>query len=148
MELPFSAEQKIELKRQHRQIKENSRQIKNNCDARGRMMIYGYLNLRYEGSQCRLSEEQIARTKEFINNNIVTKSKQIISFIHESFGVKYTVSGIKAFLHKNGLLLVGDKSKSFESFQNAIRNFFQNINSFREELKTFIGLKMHVVRRT
>jgi transposase len=36
----------------------------------------------------------------------------------------------------------------FESFENAIRNFFQNINSFREELKTFIGLKMHVVRRT
>ena len=36
----------------------------------------------------------------------------------------------------------------FESFQDAIRNFFQNIESFKEELKTFIGLKMHVVRRT
>jgi hypothetical protein len=37
MELPLSAEQKIELKRQHRQNKRTK--IKNNCDVRRR--IYG-----------------------------------------------------------------------------------------------------------
>ena len=103
MELPLSAEQKIELKRQHRQIKD-----KRTADRlkiivmldegftdtqicrllmldeetitswrkkfKESVSVGEFLNLRYEGSQSRLSEEQIARVKEFINNNIVTKS--------------------------------------------------------------------------
>jgi transposase len=76
----LSAEQKIELKRQHRQIKD----------------------------------------KRTADRNIVTKSKQIISFIHESFGVKYTASGIKAFLHKNGFSykqLIKFNSKTDEEAQ-------------------------------
>ena len=131
MELPLSAEQKIELKRQHREIKDKRTadrlKIIVMLDAgfsdteicrllmldeetvtkwrrkfKESVSIGEFLNLRYEGSKCRLNEEQIVRVKEFINNNIVTKSQQVILFIHENFGVEYTISGIKAFLHKNG----------------------------------------------
>ena len=159
MELPLSAEQKIELKRQHREIKDKRTadrlKIIVMLDAgfsdteicrllmldeetvtkwrkkfKESVSIGEFLNLRYEGSKCRLNEEQIVRVKEFINNNIVTKSQQVILFIHESFEVKYTISGIKAFLHKNGFSykqLIKFNSKSNEEAQLKFINEFENI---------------------
>ena len=159
MELPLSAEQKIELKRQHREIKDKRTadrlKIIVMLDAgfsdteicrllmldeetvtkwrkkfKESVSIGEFINLRYEGSKCRLNEEQIVRVKEFINNNIVTKSQQVILFIHESFEVKYTISGIKAFLHKNGFSykqLIKFNSKSNEEAQLKFINEFENI---------------------
>jgi transposase len=172
MELPLSAEQKIELKRQHRQIKD-----KRTADRlkiivmldegftdtqicrllmldeetitswrkkfKESVSVGEFLNLRYEGSQSRLSEEQIARVKEFINNNIVTKSKQIISFIHESFGVKYSASGIKAFLHKNGFSykqLIKFNSKSNEEAQLKFINEFENLSKSLDNTGSIVFL--------
>lgn len=159
MELPLSAEQKIELKRQHRQIKDKRTadrlKIIVMLDAgftdvqicrllmldeetvtswrkkfKESVSIGEFLNFRYEGYRGRLDEKQIALVKEFLSNNIVTKSKQVISFIQETFGVKYTASGIKAFLHNNGYSykqLIKFNSKSDEEAQIKFINEFENL---------------------
>lgn len=131
MELPLTEQNKIDLKNQHRQTKEkrNADRIKiitmldkgfseiqiseilmldeetvRNWYKKFTMSktIGEFLNYKYISYEGRMNEEQIAMVRQYIIDNIIIDSKQIISFIKDKFSVSYSSSGIKYFLHKQG----------------------------------------------
>lgn len=53
----------------------------------------------YEG---RLRSEQSVQVKNYVNENIITDSKQIIDYIKEQFGIAYSTSGIQYLLQSLG----------------------------------------------
>ena len=91
-----------------------------------------FMNLKYTKYNGRLTLEQIQIVKQYIIDNIIFDSKQIIEFIKDKFGISYTSSGIKYFLHSHGFSykqLIRFNSKTSVSAQE---NF---VTEFSELLK-------------
>jgi transposase len=131
MELPLTEQDKVELKRLHRQTKEkrHADRIKiitmldkgfSQIQISELLMLDGdtvstwsrrfsesrtigeFLNFQYTSYDGRLSKEQIFVIRHYIKENIIYDSKQIIDFIREKYSISYSVSGIKYFLHRHG----------------------------------------------
>jgi transposase len=59
-----------------------------------------YLSVNYTGYTGKLSYSFIGKTVNFVENTTVSDTKPIISYIKNSFGVKYTVSGVTKLLKR------------------------------------------------
>jgi transposase len=172
MELPLTEQDKIDLKRLHRQIKEKrhadrikiitmldkgftqiqisellmldedtvSKWSRKFSESR---TLGEFLNFQYTGYEGRLSEEQIVIIKQYINENIIFDSKQIIDFIQENFSISYSLGGIKYFLHKHGFSykqLIKFNSKSSVTAQEDFVNKFDDMCKTLENTDSIVFL--------
>jgi len=86
----------------------------------------------YLGRQCGLSEEEQASLKGELKRKIYLCTNEIITFIEESFGLKYSISGVTYLLHRLGFsykkpnLVPGkadeDKQREFLKLYKALRS--------------------------
>jgi transposase len=66
--------------------------------------IEGLAGFGYEGSECRLNEEQQARLKAWITATLPRRAGQVGAFIAREFGIEYQAkSGVIALLHRMGM---------------------------------------------
>ena len=61
-----------------------------------------WLQDNYRSRTCDLSEDKIKLVKEYLTENIISDSKQVINFIDEQFKIKYSTAGIVSLLHRIG----------------------------------------------
>ena len=172
MKLPLTEQDKIDLKRLHRQTKEkrHADRIKiitmldkgfSQIQISELLMldedtvsnwsrkfsesrtIGEFLNFQYTSYKGRLSKEQIIVIKQYIRENIIFDSKQIIDFIQENFSISYSLSGIRYFLHKQGFSykqLIKFNSKSSVTAQEDFANKFQDMCKTLEKTDSIVFL--------
>ena len=51
-----------------------------------------------------MTPEQEHTVAQFVTDDMVTDSKQVVSFIKDSFGIAYTVDGATKLLHRLGFV--------------------------------------------
>ena len=61
-----------------------------------------WLQNNYKNYSGKLTTDELKNVEEFLKNNIISDSKQIIQFIKTEFGVTYSTSGIVSLLHRLG----------------------------------------------
>jgi len=64
--------------------------------------ISGFLGDDYMAYEGRLSSGQLEKVKNYVSENIITDSKQIIDYIKEQFGIFYSTSGVQYLLKSLG----------------------------------------------
>ena len=165
MKLPLTEQNKIDLRNLHKQIKEKRQadriKIITMLDKEFSEMqiaellmidietisswhkkflmsktVGEFMNLRYTKYSGRLSLEETKIVKQYIIDNIIFDSKQIINFINEKFKVRYSESGIKYLLHKLGFSfkqLIRFNSKTNVEAQEIF------VKEFEERVKTLIN---------
>lgn len=172
MELPLTEQDKIELKRLHRQAKDKryADRIKiitmldkgfsqiqisellmldedtvskwSNKFSESRT-IGEFLNFQYTAYEGRLNKEQIIIIKQYIAENIIFDSKQIIDFIEKNFSISYSLSGIKFFLHNIGFSykqLIKFNSKTSVAAQEEFVNKFEEMQKTLENTDSILFL--------
>jgi len=95
-----------------------------------------WLHSNYKNYSGKLNRNESAQVEEFIKCNIISDSKQIIQFINDEFGIKYSESGIISLLHrlgfeyKNTILIPSnynpEKQKQFKEMYEAL---FESLTS-------------------
>lgn len=60
------------------------------------------LNNNHQGSMCRLSEAEIELLKSELQSIIHLTTQSVIHFVENNFGITYTQSGMRDFLHRIG----------------------------------------------
>jgi len=172
MELPLTEQNKIDLKKLHRQIKEKRQadRIKiitmldkgfSEVQISEILMldeetVFGwskkfaesktigeFMNFKYVKYAGRLNEIQIMIVKQYIADNIIFDSKQVIGFIKKQFSVSYTLSGIKNFLHNHGYSykqLIKFNSKTSVSAQEDFVNKFDDMHKTLEKTDSIVFL--------
>jgi transposase len=93
--------------------------------------IPGFLGNDYIAYVGKLTCQQTEQVKRYINENIITDSKQVIEYIKEQFGITYSTSGIQylikslGFTYKQLTLFPSkadiEKQKQFEEQYRALR---------------------------
>ena len=66
--------------------------------------IDGLLDVRYQGSQCHLTSEQIRQLDDHIQANLYTHVRDIRQYIETTFGVVYSISGVTELLSRTGFV--------------------------------------------
>ena len=69
-----------------------------------RRLFSDWLSTGCVGYAGKLTPKQEQRVEQFVTDELVTDSKQIVSFIEESFGIGYTVNGVTKLLHRLGFV--------------------------------------------
>lgn len=66
--------------------------------------IHGLCTLNYKnnGAVCELNNAQIEELKTFLNSEIRSSTKEVMSYIEKTFGVKYTENGVLRLLRRLG----------------------------------------------
>jgi transposase len=78
---------------------ETLRNYKNSYEKGG---IKELLKKNHKGSMCRLSDVEIDELKLELESNIYLTTQSVINFVEETFGISYTQSGMRDFLHRIG----------------------------------------------
>ena len=73
-------------------------------DFKTRKNIIDWLSTKCIGYQGKLEQYQEERVVKYIENNIISDSKQVIKYIKEEFKIKYSTSGIVNFLKRLGFV--------------------------------------------
>ena len=60
------------------------------------------LEVRYQGSQCHLNQEQIQQLDRHLQEHLYCHSHDIQSYIETTFGVPYSISGVTELLKRMG----------------------------------------------
>lgn len=61
-----------------------------------------WLRMQILGYQGKLSKDEQTQVETYVQANLVVDAKQVIRFIHETFGESYTISGVTEVLHRLG----------------------------------------------
>ncbi|MDR1382461.1 MAG: winged helix-turn-helix domain-containing protein [Planctomycetaceae bacterium] len=62
--------------------------------------INGLLEIHYEGRHSFLTDQQKEELKAHLRHNIYLEVKPIIEYVDQTFGVRYSVSGMTKLLHE------------------------------------------------
>jgi transposase len=66
--------------------------------------LAGLLHLAYRGSDCELSEADLAVLDTQLQTELYLSAKDVAAWVEETLGVAYTVSGMTALLHRLGFV--------------------------------------------
>ena len=64
----------------------------------------GLLEVGYHGSDCALSDDDLALLDVHVQTHLYLTSKEVAAWVQEQFGVVYTASGMTAVLHRLGFV--------------------------------------------
>jgi transposase len=59
-----------------------------------------WLGTEYLGYQGRLTTDQETKVEEYVSLKVVTDSSEILTYIKDTFGIKYTIDGVTKLLHR------------------------------------------------
>jgi transposase len=71
---------------------------------RKRKLFTNWLGTNTDGYDGKLTRAQEQAVEQFVADEMVTDSKQVVSFIRDAFGIDYTVNGATKLLHRLGFV--------------------------------------------
>lgn len=91
------------------------------------------------GNKTDLTEQQLTEVKNYLKDNIVSNAKEIQDYIETSFGIKYSISGTTALLHRlnfsyKKVIAVPQKANTTKSLEKQMI-FEQDYKNLKENLK-------------
>lgn len=96
--------------------------------------LKGLLELKYEGYNGKLTEEQIEKLKEYLRKNLIGSAKEAVGWIENEFGVKYTPEGLVHLLHRIGFVYKKTKQVPAKASAEAQKDFIEKYNKLKEEM--------------
>lgn len=89
--------------------------------------IETYLRTDYQGYWGRLSSMELSALRQELHRHLYTDSKQIITWVQEHFGVRYSLSGMIDVLHRIGFTYKQTKQVPCETDVKAQQEFLQEL---------------------
>ena len=90
------------------------------------------LAMRYEGRVCSLSVEQQQELAKHLDEHTYIDSKAIAQYIEQTFGVKYSATGVKTLLHRLGFVYKKPKHIPGKLDPNAQAEFLAEYEKLRK----------------
>ena len=94
--------------------------------------IEGLLEVRFQGSQCHLTLEQIRRLDEQLQDNLYTHLRDIRQYIKSTFGVTYSISGATQLLKRMGFVYKMPKHVPGKADRQAQEAFVAQYENLKE----------------
>jgi transposase len=82
------------------------------------------------GSEARLSDEQGQKLVAHLEDTLYVRTRDIVAYVFETFGVRYSVRGLTAWLHRNGFSYhkpVGVPAKADGAAQKRWIDWYENL---------------------
>ena len=105
------------------------------------------LENRHKGYWGLLDIHQISALYKELREHVYTDSKSVPRWIKATFGVEYTSQGVVDLLNRIVLrkkVINTGFYRTKEEFRRAIKQFFDNIELFKEELESLLTLKFRL----
>ena len=64
--------------------------------------LQALLDDNYSGAELKLNERQMSELESYLEEHILPDAKSVITYIHKQYGIRYSVSGVTARLHRLG----------------------------------------------
>ena len=96
----------------------------------------GLLQVAYRGSDCELSEADLAVLDAHLQTQLYLSAKDVAAWVEETLGVVYTVSGMTAVLHRLGFVYKKPKlvpGKADRAAQEAFLAEYENLKQNKGE---------------
>jgi transposase len=94
--------------------------------------IEGLLEVRFQGGQCHLAQEQITRLDNHLQENLYTHVRDVCKYIQTAFGVSYSISGVTQLLKRMGFVYKKPKHVPGKADRNAQQAFIQQYKDLKE----------------
>lgn len=98
--------------------------------------IEGLLEMRYVGGQSKLFLAQRNQLKQYLQFHTLATVTEIVSHIHKTYGVKYSVVGATKLLHKLGFVYKKPKIVPGKAMAEKQAEFLEKYNEIKKELGT------------
>ena len=86
------------------------------------------------GSESKLTRQQTLELDQHLQNNTYTRVRDISAYIHETYGVNYTVSGLTKWLHANNFSFKEPKPTPSKADPVLQKEFIAKYQSIKESL--------------
>jgi len=93
----------------------------------------GLLHLAYRGSDCELSEAQLAVLDAHLQTHLYLTAKEVAVWVEETFAVVYTVSGMTALLHRLGYVYKKPRLVPGKADPEAQRAFLEQYEKLKQD---------------
>ena len=90
------------------------------------------LEVRFQGSQCHLTQEQIKRLDNHLQENLYTHVRDIRQYIQTAFGVTYSISGVTQLLKRMEFVYKKPKHVPGKADRNAQKDFIQQYEDLKK----------------
>ena len=90
------------------------------------------LEVRFQGSQCHLTQEQIKRLDNHLQENLYTHVRDIRQYIQAAFGITYSISGVTQLLKRMEFVYKKPKHVPGKADRNAQEAFIQQYEDLKK----------------
>ena len=97
--------------------------------------------MNYSGSACRLNKSQIEDLEKYVDKETPTAALELVKYVRDTFGVKYTVSAVVALLHRLGFVYKKPKLVPGKANGKAQEAFLEGL----QKLKLQLGQKDAII---
>lgn len=94
--------------------------------------IEGLLEVRFQGSQCHLTQEQIRRLDNHLQENLYTHVRDIRQYIQTAFRISYSITGVTQLLKRMGFVYKKPKHVPGKADRNAQEAFIHQYKDLKE----------------
>lgn len=94
--------------------------------------IEGLLEVRFQGGQCHLTQEQITRLDEHLLAHLYSQVRDIRQYIQMTFGVTYSISGVTQLLKRMGFVYKKPKHVPGKADRQAQEAFIQQYTDLKK----------------
>ena len=94
--------------------------------------LSGLLHVAYRGSDCELSEADLAILDAHLQDQLYLSAKDVAAWVEETFAVAYTVSGMTALLHRLGYVYKKPKLVPGKADRQAQEAFLATYQELKE----------------
>jgi transposase len=98
--------------------------------------VKGLMRDLYVGSQSWLDDEELQILEEYLEENVCLSAKEPCQFVLEEFGVEYTVSGMRALLHRMGFAYKKPKIIPGKANPEKQKSFLRKYNRIKASKET------------
>jgi len=105
--------------------------------------IEDLVNDHYMGRKCLLDEEQQALLTEELESKIYPSTDEIIAFVKEEFGIKYTVGGMTSLLHRLGFSYKKPKGVPGKADASKQQGFLNQYNGIKAHGPVYFADSTH-----
>lgn len=87
--------------------------------------LEGLLEVRFQGGQCHLTQEQVTQLDDHLQDHLYTHVRDIRQYIQMTFGVTYSISGVTQLLKRIGFVYKKPKHVPGKADRNAQEAFIE-----------------------
>lgn len=100
-----------------------------------------WLGTKNNGWQGRLTKEQEALVETYVTDTVITDCQQVVEYIHNTFGISYTIDGVTKLLHRLGFVykqVVGIPGKLNEDKQCAFVKAYEELKNNKKDTEVIL----------